>query len=247
MLDDDRYWDIVVDYAKAAPDDICVRVSVRNAGPDEATIDVLPTLWFRNTWSWGLDDRRPVLAAKDGAVVAEHHALGRMTLTGSRQPELLFCENESDAVALWDAPPTTPYPKDGIARHVVSGASTVNPDQTGTKAALHYRLTVAPGETVELQLRLRADSDAPSPSWPSVMAGRHAEADEYYAALTPAGVDRRGGRRHAPGLRRDAVVEAVLPLRRRPLARGRPRRPSSARGAEVRPQRRLAAPEHRTT
>jgi hypothetical protein len=196
VLDEDRYWDIVVDYAKAAPDDICVRLSVRNAGPDEATIDALPTLWFRNTWSWGLDDRRPVLAAKDGAIVAEHHALGRMTLSGSRQPELLFCENESDAVALWGAPATTPYPKNGIARHVVSGESTVNPDQTGTKAALHYRLTVAPGETVELQLRLRADADGeaeadadvPVRSWPFVMASRHADADEYYADLTPAGV-----------------------------------------------------------
>jgi hypothetical protein len=184
---DAGYWDITVDYAKGDPEDICIRLSVRNAGPDEATIDVLPTLWFRNTWSWGLDDRRPALTAKDGALVAEHHALGRLTLTGSRQPELLFCENESDAARLWGAAPTTPYPKDGIARHVIAGEATVNPEQTGTKAAFRYRLTVAGGESVELQLRLRSADAGPRQSWPFVVAARQAEADQFYATLTPAG------------------------------------------------------------
>ncbi len=183
-LDGDRYWDITADYAKAAPNDICVRLSVRNAGPDEATVDVLPTLWFRNTWSWGIDDRRPVLTAKDGMVVAEHHSLGRLTLTGSSQHDLLFCENESNVAKLWGAEPTTPYPKDGIARHVVAGEPTVNPDQTGTKAALRYHLTVPAGETVELQLRL-SGADA-TPDWSEVMAARQAEAVDFYATLTPA-------------------------------------------------------------
>jgi hypothetical protein len=181
---DTGYWDITADYAKAAPDDICIRLSVRNAGADEATIDVLPTLWFRNTWSWGIDDRRPVLTAKDGMVVAEHHSLGRLTFTGSGEHELLFCENESNAAKLWAAPPTTPFPKDGIARHVVAGDDTVNPDQTGTKAALRYHLTVAAGETVELQLRLSAGE--PAGDWSDVMTARQAEADDFYAALTPA-------------------------------------------------------------
>jgi len=178
VLDDDRYWDITADYAKAAPDDICIRLTVRNAGPDEATLDVLPTLWFRNTWSWGLDDRRPVLTAKDGIVVADG-----LTLTGDGGPELLFCENESNAPLLWGAPATTPYPKDGIARHVVAGEPTVNPDQTGTKAALRYRLTVAAGETAEIRLRLAAGD---GPPFDSVMDARGAEADEFYAALAPA-------------------------------------------------------------
>ncbi|MDX6410280.1 MAG: hypothetical protein QOE13_3351, partial [Gaiellaceae bacterium] len=189
VLDGDRYWDITADYAKAGPDDLCLRLSVRNAGPDDATIDVLPTLWFRNTWSWGIDDRRPVLTAKDGAVVADHHALGRLTFTGGAatsngRPELLFCENESNASRLWGTADTTPFPKDGIARHVVAGEATVNPDQTGTKAALRYHLTVPAGKTVELQLRL--SGDAAGPDWSQVMAARRAEADEFYAGLTPA-------------------------------------------------------------
>src|SRR5947199_7762949 len=153
VLDADRYWDITADYAKAGPDDLCVRLTVRNAGPDEATIDVLPTLWFRNTWSWGLDDRRPALTAKDGGIVADHHGLGQLTLTGSGEPELLFCENESNAPRLWGAPATTPFPKDGIADHVVHGSPTVNPDGTGTKAALRSRPTVPASHTADPRLR----------------------------------------------------------------------------------------------
>src|SRR5207249_3170622 len=104
VLDGDRYWDITADYAKADPDDLCIRLGGRNAGPEEATLEVLPTLWFRNTWSWGLDsDSRPVLMAKDGNIVAEHSGLGRMALTGDGRPELLFCDNESNARRLWGA------------------------------------------------------------------------------------------------------------------------------------------------
>ena len=111
---------------------------------DEATLHVLPTLWFRNTWSWGLDDRKPVIVDKDGTLVAEHHDLGRMVLVGDGSPERLFCENESNAQRLWGADGPA-FPKDGIADHVVHGAPTVNPERTGTKAALWYRLTVAGG------------------------------------------------------------------------------------------------------
>jgi hypothetical protein len=186
ILDGDRYWDVTVDYAKAGPDDLCVRVAVRNAGPEEATLDVLPTLWFRNTWSWGLDDRRPVLMAKDGAVVAEHHDLGRMTLTGAGAPELLFCDNESNAARLWGTAGAA-YPKDGINDHVVSGAATVNPDGTGTRAALRYHLTVAAGATAEIRLRLSPEGSETGTSWARTMTRRRQEADGFYAALTPEG------------------------------------------------------------
>ncbi len=123
LLDDDRYFDVEVTYAKAGPDDLCVVAAVRNAGPDEATLDVLPTLWFRNTWSWGLtgssdEGRKPLITAKDGRLVAEHHALGRMTLVADGTPTPLCCENETNAGRLWDAPASTPYPKDGIGDHV---------------------------------------------------------------------------------------------------------------------------------
>ena len=186
-LDGGRYWDITAEYAKAGPDDISLRIRVRNAGPDEATLHVLPTLWFRNTWSWGLDDRRPVIVDKDAALVAEHHSLGRMILHG--QPDglvdRLFCENESNARRLWDSD-GTPYPKDGIGDHVVHGAATVNPDRTGTKAALWYRLTVAPGATAEVLVRLSADGTPVDGTVAEVLADREHDADEFYAALTPA-------------------------------------------------------------
>ncbi len=186
ILDDDRYWDITADYAKAGPEDICVRVRVRNAGPDEATLDVVPTLWFRNTWSWGLDDRKPLIVDKDGALVAEHHDLGRMVLVGDGSPERLFCDNESNARLLWGAGGAA-FPKDGIADHVVHGALTVNPDGTGTKAALRYRLTVPAGATAEVRLRLSPDGAGVDGTWEQAMADRERDADELYAALTPAG------------------------------------------------------------
>ncbi len=158
VLDEDRYWDVVADYAKATPDDVCIRVRVRNAGPETATLHVLPTVWFRNTWSWGLDDRKPVIVGKDGTLVADHHSLGRMVLVGDGTPEPLFCDNESNSRRLWGVDGTA-FPKDGIADHVVHGAASVNPDLTGTKAALWYRLTVAPGATADVRLRLSPDAE----------------------------------------------------------------------------------------
>ncbi len=184
VFDQDRYWDITVEYAKASPEDVCVRMAVRNAGPEEATIDVLPTLWFRNTWSWGLDDRRPQLAAKDGRIIAEHHELGQRVLVGDGGPDLLFCENESNADRLWGSPGPG-YPKDGIGDHVIRGTGTVNPDGVGTKAALRYRLVVPAGETAEIRLRLSDGEEDLAGSWERAMAARQAEADEYYASLAP--------------------------------------------------------------
>ena len=244
IFDDDRYWDVVADYAKASPDDVCIRIRVRNAGPKEATLDVLPTVWFRNTWSWGLDDRKPVLVDKGGALVAEHHSLGRMVLVGEGAPELLFCENESNAQRLWGTEAIA-FPKDGIADHVVHGAATVNPDRTGTKAALRYRITVAAGETAELRLRLSSDGAAVNGEWDDVMAAREHEADEFYAALTPSDAGADEARGPAPGPGRDAVDQAVLPLRRRPVAGRRPCAATAARGAHAGAQPRVAPPEQR--
>ncbi|MGH9277385.1 MAG: MGH1-like glycoside hydrolase domain-containing protein, partial [Acidimicrobiales bacterium] len=184
VFDGDRYWDITADYAKAAPDNVCILLRLRNAGPEPATIDVLPTLWFRNTWSWGIDGVRPTIVAKDGRLVAEHWKLGRMVLAGEGIGVPLFCENESNAPRLWGVEATTPYPKDGIADHVVHRAPTVNPDRTGTRAALRYRVTVGAGETAEVRLRLSPDGEAPDTA---VLAERAREADEFYARLTPAG------------------------------------------------------------
>jgi hypothetical protein len=201
-FDGDRYWIIETHYAKAAPDDILMAVQVTNAGPVAATLHVLPTAWFRNTWSWYENQAKPVLAADgDHRAVIEHPFLGTLELTGGTgpdgiTPELLFCENETNAARLFGGTPVTPYPKDGINDHVVHGAATVNPERTGTKCAFWYRLTVPPGQTAELRLRLRppgngdpggtAAADALGAEFTQVMAERRAEADEFYTELTPA-------------------------------------------------------------
>ncbi len=186
VLDDDRFWEITAEYAKADPEDILLRVTVRNAGPEVATIDVLPTLWFRNTWSWAAGAHRPVIVADGTGLMAQHLDLGHRCLTLSGEPELLFCENESNARRLWGVAGSTQFPKDGINDHVVCGAATVNLELRGTKAAARYRLTVGAGEQVELRLRLAPAARDLGPPFEAVMTSRQAEADQFFAALTPA-------------------------------------------------------------
>ena len=185
IFDERRYWEITAEYAKASTEDILVRLHVRNAGPDRATIDVLPTLWFRNTWSWGLDPSRPSIRLEDGDLVARHAALGAYHLSAGGEPEALFCENETNLQRLFGSPSSTRYPKDGINDHVVHGTATVNPAQTGTKAAFRYRLTVAPGDSEAVELRLREGDGGLGDDFDDVMVLREREADEFYAELTP--------------------------------------------------------------
>jgi hypothetical protein len=185
IFDDGRYWEITADYAKASPEDIVIRITVRNAGPDTATIDVLPTLWFRDTWSWGIDDHKPSIRADGGGLVAEHERLGSYTLTGSGSPDALFCDNVTNDARLWGTAGGSPYPKDGIGDHVVSGADTVNPEQAGTKAAFRYRLEVAAGASATVTLRL-AETGSAGGDTDALFSLRKAEADEFYAELTPA-------------------------------------------------------------
>ncbi|MBV9292822.1 MAG: hypothetical protein JO222_10275, partial [Frankiales bacterium] len=189
---DDRYWAITVDYAKSDVDDVCIRVTVDNAGPDDETLHVLPTLWFRNTWSWGLGDgTAPVVRIDGERLVATHHLLGTLTLVGDGMPELLTCDNETNAMRLWGTPNRSAYPKDGIGDHVVDGADTVNPMGVGTKGALHYRLDVPAGGTATIRLRLSARSSSPNlgAGWLRVLAAREREADGFYADLIPSEVD----------------------------------------------------------
>jgi len=198
VFDTGRYWITEVHYAKADPGDLLMVVSVTNAGPDQATLHVLPTAWFRNTWAWDPGAPRPSLAAAgEGTAVIGHPFLGALELSAAPAPDgarpvMLFCENETNTARLFGAPPVTPYPKDGINDHVLHGAATVNPAQAGTKCAFWYQLTVPPGQTAELRLRLRPAA-APAPADPlgagfdQVIAARRAEADEFYTELTPAG------------------------------------------------------------
>ena len=191
VFDDGRYWEITADYAKAAPEDLLIRITVRNAGPDTATLHVLPTLWFRNTWSWEAEATQPLISPVDGALVADHAELGRRWLSSSGSPAALFCDNETNARALFgpDARQATRYPKDAINDHVAQGADTVNPGRRGTKAALHHRLTVPPGGSATIQLRLRESDPGGAgvgDDFAEVMATREREADAFYAELTPA-------------------------------------------------------------
>ena len=196
----DRYFDVVAEYAKAAPEDVLIRLSVTNRGPEAASLHVLPTLWFRNTWSWGRSGdgywAKPRIE-QIGAGVARstHEALGSHCLTAEGAPELLFTDNETNLARLFEAPNPTPYVKDAFDDLVVHGrADAVNPEATGTKAAAHYRLDLAPGETRILRLRLAAvaehgasgDEGTIPADFDATVAARAAEADAFYAARIPA-------------------------------------------------------------
>jgi hypothetical protein len=183
IFDDGRYWEITADYAKAGPDDILIRITARNAGPDDATLDILPTLWFRNTWSWD-GSARPQIVLEDGSLCAEHDDLDAMLLTGGGRSEALFCQNETNVRLLYglDGPA---YPKDGINDHVVHGLPTVDPTGIGTKAAFRYRLDVEAGGSRTIELRLRHEPGL-GDDFDEIMRQREREADEFYAELAPA-------------------------------------------------------------
>ena len=178
-----RFWDVTVDYAKAAPQDLCLRVDVVNCGPDEATLHLLPMLWFRNTWRVARHQQQvPQLRADGSMLRGEHPRVGSLTLTGEQGGQPLLCDNESNLRRLYgiDGPP---FPKDGVNDHVVHGAATVNPDGTGTKGALWYRLTVPSGGRVTVRLRLTGN-DGPADltgEWERTMADREREAEEFWA------------------------------------------------------------------
>jgi hypothetical protein len=197
VFDGDRYWVTEVRYAKAGPTDLLMVVSVANAGPDAGTVHVLPTAWFRNTWSWEAGAAKPVLAAAGAAGVrVEHPFLGTLELVAGAGPDgtgpvVLFCENETNTARLYGSAPVTAYPKDGIGDHVIHGAGTVNPERRGTKCAFWYTLAVPAGGTAEVRLRLRPRGGTPAAAaalgrdFDRVIAARRGEADEFYAELTP--------------------------------------------------------------
>jgi hypothetical protein len=192
VFDEDRFWAVTVDYAKASPTDMCIVITVSNRGPDPATLHVLPTLWFRNTWSWGLPNRPvPSLVGSPGRLAGQHRSLGHIVLDGAGNPPTLLCDNETNSQRLWGLPGTSLFPKDGINDHLVAGAPTVNPAGVGTKGSMHYRLTLAGGETRQIRLRLTQTDELPPPldlgdGFTAVMRDREGEADDYFADLIPA-------------------------------------------------------------
>ena len=202
VLDEGRFFDVTVEYAKAAPDDILIRITAANRGPKEALLHLLPTLWFRNTWSWGRagDEYppRPAIRARDALTLeAEHATLGRFTLVfepgqDGTVPALLFTENESNEARLWGRPNPTPFVKDAFHDAVVGGVeSAVNPARVGTKAAAHFQLALPPGGESAVRLRLARSPETPGipfAAFDAVFADRIREADEFYAQALPPGL-----------------------------------------------------------
>jgi hypothetical protein len=203
VFDEDRYFDVFVEYAKADAEDTLIRISVHNRGPEAAEIHVLPTLWFRNTWSWDEGETKPVLGAVNhDKIHASHPQLGGYTLQCEGAGELLFTENESNAGRLWGQPSPSPYVKDAFHRYVISGeTAAVAPSKTGTKAAAYYRLTVpaAGSKVIRLRLNVKATTDA-FDTFDKLFASRVADANEFYERITPKNLNEDERRVHRQAL-----------------------------------------------
>jgi hypothetical protein len=222
VFDDNRYFDVTAEYAKDGPEDICIRVTVHNRGPDDAPLHVLPTLWFRNTWAWGRRGEKyggtPRLRALNATrVMAQHDALGSYVLEADsvrtgEQPQWLFTDNDTNVARLFGAPNPTPYTKDAFHDYVVRGAhDAVNPALEGTKAAAHYTLMIPARGRKTIRLRLRSQAarsmvmgeDAFGTSFSAAFSVRCGEADAFYDARIPralASEERRVARQAYAGL-----------------------------------------------
>jgi hypothetical protein len=205
IFNENRYFDVFVEYAKESPEDILVQISIHNRGTEPAEIHVLPTLWFRNRWSWGRDNPRPSLAPASGngtVVSAKEPDSGERFLYCDGKPALLFTENETNDQRLFKGENRTPYVKDGINNFIVQGLKdAVNPQKTGTKASAHYRLTVPPGKSETVRLRLTPvapgaldqtygkGQGALGKHFDEVLQARRQESDEFYASVIPRSLD----------------------------------------------------------
>jgi hypothetical protein len=197
IFDEKKYFDVVAEYAKADAEDLLIRLSITNRGPDPAALDLLPMLWFRNTWSWGRDSRRPTIKgiSADGTIIAlaaEHWSLGRYVLHFSGAAEVLFTENDTNSIRFGQpSAAATAYYKDAFHEYVVNGkAEAVNPSATGTKAGVRYHGTINPGETFVAELRLAVTPDGkplqtPFENFDKLFKIRRDEADEFYNAILP--------------------------------------------------------------
>ena len=198
IFNGDRYFDVFVEYAKVTPEDMLIQISVANRGPEAAKLSILPTLWFRNTWTWWEGTPKPSLKmapATGGvsAVAASQAELGERYLYCEGDVPLLFTENETNNQRLFGSANASPYVKDGINNYVVNGQhDAVNPEHTGTKASAQYELIVGAGQTATVRLRLSNLAPAaigdPFKTFAETIESRRNEADEFYRAVTPARV-----------------------------------------------------------
>jgi hypothetical protein len=202
VFDENRYFDVFVEYAKAGPDDLLIRIRAVNRGPEAAALHLVPSLWFRNTWSWGRSSEgywpRPELRRLDDTTIAARHAtLGEYRLFAGlgpygRKPALLFTENETNLRRVFGADSSAPFVKDAFHDYIVSGRSgAVNPQRVGTKAGVYYRVELPAGGEVVVRMRLCAQPDAPRDplglDFEATLERRRREADEFFAARCPAG------------------------------------------------------------
>jgi hypothetical protein len=194
VFDEDRYFDVFIEYAKAGPEDILIRIEAINRGPDPAPLHLLPTIWFRNTWAWGMDERKPKLrpdvSGEVAAIKLDHYYYGSRWLYCEGTPNLLFSENETNNQRVFNAENNTSYVKDGINDFIIHGVKTaVNPDAYGTKSAAHYASTVSPGASMILRLRLNNAAPDSGKSlngdFDQIFSQRQAEADEFYRTVIP--------------------------------------------------------------
>ena len=187
VFDADQYFDVFVEYAKADPEDLLIKITVHNRAPQAADLWLLPTLWFRNTWATGQTSKPSMRQIDGGRVLASHSILGDVSFNCEGCTELLFTENESNAKRLWGEENPIPYVKDAFHEYVISGnKDAVNPLRTGTKAAALYRLQIPAGGSQVVRLRLSAKSPAnPFRDFDEVFAARLADANEFYDRITP--------------------------------------------------------------
>ena len=188
VFEGDRYFDVFVEYAKSTPEDMCIRITAVNRGPETASLELLPTLWFRNTWAWDPHAAKPLLLAESNQVIrGQQDYIGVRKLFCENAGELLFTENETNYQRLYNTPNGSHYVKDGINDYIVHGMrGAVNPRQIGTKAAARYKLQLRPGESKIVRLRF-ADGDRTFDDFDQVFAARIAEADEFYAPMAQPG------------------------------------------------------------
>lgn len=197
IFDDNRYFDVFVEYAKVTPEDILIKIETVNRGPDAAELHLLPTIWFRNTWAWGTDPQRSRLRLRDPLFGSSVIRLNNTSYYGFRwlycqnNPEVLFTENETNKRRLFDQENEYPYVKDGINDYIVYGnRSSVNPEKVGTKASPHYLLALQPGESKSVYLRfsdqeLEQDRKDPFQDVERIFTQRVKEADEFYSSIIP--------------------------------------------------------------
>jgi hypothetical protein len=206
VFDEDRYFDVFVEYAKNSPEDILIQLTIHNRGPETAELHVLPTLWFRNEWSWHGDSEKPLLQQSGGVpgaslVKAASRTLGERWLYCEGDPSLLFTENETNNERVYGSPNSSPYVKDSINSYIVEGRNeAVNSEKKGTKVAAHYRVTVAPNSSQQIRLRLsdpapatlaakKGAADGPFARFEQTLEARRKDADEFYSNIIPSSLE----------------------------------------------------------